>query len=236
MERETLERARMYMEKLANGVNPIDGSQIPDGDVVNNVRLSRCFFYVEGVLRQMLEGSRAPKKKKEKKAPFTFPIERRGAFAFSAQPIPVSEISKRINALIADETMAKLPASAIQDWLLSLGILEEYPNNRGKIAKRPTSHGANIGITLESRMGQSETYFVVVYNLDAQHFILDNMDAIVQHMRSNMENQGHPWQASHDACLRELYAKGASVQEMELALKRNSSAIRKRLKRLGLTE
>lgn len=45
-ELETLQRAQMYMEKLANGINPIDGSIVPEGDVVNNVRLSRCFFYV----------------------------------------------------------------------------------------------------------------------------------------------------------------------------------------------
>lgn len=185
-------------------------------------------------MRQILESSCAPKKKKEKKTPFTFPFERRSAFDFSSQPISVSEISRRINALIMDENMTQLPTRAIQDWLLSLGILEEYPNNKGKIAKRPTSHGANMGISLESRIGKSETYFVVVYNLDAQHFILDNMEAIVQHMRSNMENQGHPWQPSHDAYLRDLYAKGASVQEMEIALKRDSSAIRRRLNKLGL--
>ena len=43
---QTMERAKIYMEKLANGINPIDDSQIPDGEVVNHVRLSRCFFYV----------------------------------------------------------------------------------------------------------------------------------------------------------------------------------------------
>ena len=53
-ELETLERAKMYMEKLANGINPIDGSVIPDEDIVNNVRLSRCFFYVSDVLRQVM--------------------------------------------------------------------------------------------------------------------------------------------------------------------------------------
>lgn len=48
---ETLERAKMYMEKLANGINPIDDAVIPDEDIVNNVRLSRCFFFVANVLR-----------------------------------------------------------------------------------------------------------------------------------------------------------------------------------------
>ena len=54
-ELETLERAKMYLEKLANGINPIDGSVIPDGDIVNHVRISRCFFYVSDVLRQVIE-------------------------------------------------------------------------------------------------------------------------------------------------------------------------------------
>ena len=45
-ELETMERAKMYMEKLANGINPIDDSAVPEADIVNNVRLSRCFFYV----------------------------------------------------------------------------------------------------------------------------------------------------------------------------------------------
>ena len=45
-ELEKIERAKMYMDKLANGINPIDDSVVPDEDIVNNVRLSRCFFFV----------------------------------------------------------------------------------------------------------------------------------------------------------------------------------------------
>ena len=66
-ELETLERAKMYMEKLANGMNPIDGSMIPDEDVVNNVRLSRCFFYVADVLRRVIDNGGIEKQKKSKK-------------------------------------------------------------------------------------------------------------------------------------------------------------------------
>ena len=70
-ELETLERAKIYMEKLANGINPIDGSVIPDEDVVNNVRLSRCFFYVSDVLRQVIENGGVTPQKKSKKEPFS---------------------------------------------------------------------------------------------------------------------------------------------------------------------
>lgn len=66
-ELETLERAKMYMEKLANGINPLDGTAIPDEDIVNNVRLSRCFFYVADILRQVIDsGGITPRKKRKK--------------------------------------------------------------------------------------------------------------------------------------------------------------------------
>ena len=54
-ELEKIERARMYIDKLANGINPIDDTVVPDGDIINNVRLSRCLFFVSDVLRQVIE-------------------------------------------------------------------------------------------------------------------------------------------------------------------------------------
>ena len=34
-------RAKMYIDKLANGINPIDDTLASDTDVINNVRVSR---------------------------------------------------------------------------------------------------------------------------------------------------------------------------------------------------
>lgn len=85
-------------------------------------------------------------------------------------------------------------------------------------------------------MGQQGTYSVVVYDLDAQHFNMDNLDAIVECERSKTEDQGKPWRPAHDERLRDLQAKGVPTEEMAIALKRNSSAVRKRLKKLGLAK
>ena len=54
-EMERLKRAKMYMDKLAQGVDPITGVQMPSDTVLNNVRLSRCFFYVAGVLGRLID-------------------------------------------------------------------------------------------------------------------------------------------------------------------------------------
>ena len=187
-ELETLERAKMYLEKLANGINPIDGSVIPDGDIVNHVRISRCFFYVSDVLRQVIENGGVTAQERDRKAPFSLTLGQREAFEFSAIPIPISEIAKRINALSPNENMATLPYSAIRDWLMSLGMLDYALDGNGKKAVRPTPQGESIGIGLEARNGPNGPYFVVVYSLAAQHFILDNVDAIADYQSRRLEN------------------------------------------------
>ena len=45
-ELEKIAYAKSFIDKLANGINPLDDTPIPDDDIANNVRLSRCFFYV----------------------------------------------------------------------------------------------------------------------------------------------------------------------------------------------
>ena len=132
--------------------------------------------------------------------------------------------------------MATLGYAAIRDWLLSLGMLEETLDGNGNLVKRPTSHGESIGIQLDARTGNNGPYFVVVYNLDAQHFILDNLDAIIDFRNAKKENQGHPWSEEHDHRLKELYQKGVPVKEIATELKRNNGAIRARIKKLGLIE
>lgn len=125
-ELEKIERAKMYMDKLANGINPIDDTMAPDDDLINNVRLSRCFFFVSDVLRQVIEngGTKSAVNKKLKKLPLEIPMEKRSQFAYSEVPIPASEIAKRINALVDNDTMQKLTYSGILTWLTEIGMME----------------------------------------------------------------------------------------------------------------
>ena len=45
--------------------------------------------------------------------------------------------------------------------------------------RRPTASGETLGISVEDRVGQYGPYQVVLYNRDAQRFIVDNVDAIM---------------------------------------------------------
>ena len=228
----------MYVQKLANGVNPTDGSEVPDGDVVNDVRISRCLFFVADVLRQVLEnGGAAPAPKAEEKLrrlAFDLTFKQRERFEYSDIPITISELARRLNALIDTENMTKLPYTAISSWLTGLGLLETVTLPGGKLAKRPTEEGLENGIAVVERIGQNGPYHAVVYNAAAQHFVLDNLDAIIAEVKDAVALQGTPWTQEQDEMRSRMRAGGEPIKQIAAVLKRRPSAVVSRVKKLGL--
>ena len=176
---EVLKRAKIYMDKLANGINPIDNNPVDENDIVNNVRLSRCFFYVSDILRQVIENGGGIGRTNKKKDDFYISSEKLENYKYSNKSVPVSKIAERINELIDNNNIKKITYNHINEWLLSIDMLKIETKADGKTAKRPTKAGNDIGITTEERIGRNGKYIVTVYNIDAQHFIIDNIDAII---------------------------------------------------------
>lgn len=241
-ELEKIEYAKSFIDKLANGVNPLDDSPVPDSDIVNNVRLSRCFFYVSDILRQVIEngGINAPKVKKPKKPPFSLSDEQRSNIRISHRPIGVSEIVDHLNSLVNLEETGKLSATTITAWLVSIGLLEVVERTDGKKSKTPTAAGIDMGIITEERAGQYGSYTAVLYPPAVQQFIYDNIDAVIDHKSEQSdplaEYHGRPWSEEHDSSLTEMFQNGKAISEMAFELKRNNNGIRSRLKKLGLIE
>ena len=167
-ELEIMQRAKAYIDQLANGINPIDGTCVADSDVINNVRISRCLFYVSDILKRVIDNGGSISKKKVAKGPFFLPSEAAKGFRFSKTPITVSEIVKHINSLADSERCCQLKLTSVTTWLIEIGALEV-----------PTERGTELGILTEKRMGQRGEYTVVVYNIEAQRFIIDNIEAII---------------------------------------------------------
>lgn len=240
-ELEKIEYAKSFIDKLANGINPIDGTQIPEGDIVNNVRLSRCFFYVSDILRQVIEngGLNAPQYlKRIKKLPFSLTEEQKSCLRASARSKSISEIADRLNELIDQEAMTKISAASISAWLVHVGFLEQIERNDGKKHKRPTPAGTDMGIVTEERNGQYGNYIVVLYPSNVQQFIFDNIDAIVGYKSEQndplAEFHSRPWTEEHVSKLTEMFAKNKSVTEMAYELKRTEGGIRSQLSKIGL--
>ena len=234
-ELETIARAKMYIDKLANGINPLDDTAVAENDIVNNVRISRCLFFVSDTLRRVLENGGVGVASRVKKNKFKITAEELEKFAFSDRPITISEITKRINDIADTENSKKLSHNTITSWLSEIGMLNEMINTEGKKRKRPTAEGAELGIFVKEVTSQNGTFNVVFYNKSAQKFIVDNIPSVIENHSDKTieENQGLPWTNEQQQQLVEMFRQNASINEIASALNRSCGGIRARLKKLG---
>lgn len=238
-ELEIMRRAKEYLDKLANGVNPITGREVPEYDTINNVHISRCLFYASGILQQVIDngGTVSASTKANTLMPFSLSFEDRSRYAFGEWPLSVSQIAQRINELADLSVMKKLKTTSITAFLVQSGLLAEEKGPDGHTNKRPTAEGRRLGISTIVRSGQYGEYTAVVYDREAQQFILDNLDAVIAiNTVPPHENQGKPWAHEDDDWLRHAARSGADIREMSAHLKRSRKAIRARLEKLNLTE
>jgi len=182
-ELEKLEYAKSYLDKLANGIDPLTDQALPDDTLLNQVRLSRCFFYVSDVLHRVIENGgeiqRTPVKK-EKLAAFSLSEEQRETVELSNLPLPITKVVERINALVDETVMSKLKLTACTGWLLEEGYLQEDISG-GKRRRVPTQKGAMIGLHAQEKESLSGvSYLQVFYDRAAQQFLLNHLEDILR--------------------------------------------------------
>ena len=102
-EQEKLHHAKHYIDSLANGLNPLDGTPIPEQDIVNNVKISRCLFFVSDVLRKQLDGHEPKKVSEKDKKLFYITEEEKLQYVPSKTPIPASGISYKVNEILDEK-------------------------------------------------------------------------------------------------------------------------------------
>ena len=177
-ENEKLLKAKSYLDKLANGINPITNELASENDTINNIHISRCLFYVSDVLRNLIENNNNPQKKKNSKISFSVTPQQLADYVFDDNPITVTEITKKLNSLIDTEEMKGIKTTSITNWLIKINMLEYLADENGKNHKIPTENGIQLGITTQERLGMYGSYKVVLYDSNVQQFILDNIDTI----------------------------------------------------------
>ena len=240
---EKIAYAKGFIDKLANGINPLDDTLVPDGELLNNVRLSRCFFFVSDILRQVIEngGIGTVRRPKTEKAELTLSAEDKSKLRVSEFPVTVSQITNSVNAVIDQEKMQKLPVTAINLWLVDRGYMTVIPDKNGKSKKLPTEQGLGIGILTEERSGSFGSYIAVSFSSEAQRFIYTNIDAIIEFSnRSRDKGTEEPtaketeWKSDDDAILINRFYSGANLHTVAEELGYSESTVRDRLLKLKL--
>ncbi len=176
-ELEKIAYAKSFIDKLANGINPLDDTPIPKDDIANNVRLSRCFFYVSDILGQVYENGGIGRV--ERTIPFSVTHEQISRFEFSPYPVSGSEISRKLADVVKNPIMKTFSVQKLNQWLIKLNLLSEGFDSFGKTRKLPTEQGRKIGICTESKIGHDGEYVAILFDNKAQHFIIDNIQEIL---------------------------------------------------------
>lgn len=171
---EIMQRAKMYIDALAQGIDPLTNQAVPQDSTLNNVRLARCFFYVSDVLGRVIANGGLIGEK-PKLADFSIRAEELARVPISPEPIRLTQLTQAVSNTVGNPQMKKLSANLISNWLLEKGFLEKQTGADGKSARVPTQNGLRLGLSTQLRQSQYGAYQAVLYNPQAQQFVLDHL-------------------------------------------------------------
>ena len=177
-ELEIMQRAKMYMDKLAQGIDPVSGREMPEDSVLNNVRLARCFFYVSGVLEKVIQNG--GQVVQGEKRDFVVTQEQLDSLVFPDYSVRITEFTDMVHGIVGDPSMKKPSVRKITDWLTEKGFLMKVLLPDGKSRKEPTPQGIALGLSTKLRQTPDGEYLAVYYNANAQRFLADHLISILQ--------------------------------------------------------
>lgn len=178
-ELETMRRAKMYLDKLARGFDPLTDQPVSQEDVVSQARISRCLEYVSGVLEQVIRNGGNIGRSDTVKLPFRITPQQLAAYTYPQEPITITDLARRISELVDPNICGKLTFSPITTWLTAQGILAAVSAEDGKNHRLPTESGRKLGIFTAERSGSHGNYTAVLYDRSAQRYILDHLFEIL---------------------------------------------------------
>lgn len=181
-EKEKMQRAKFYMLKLSQGINPTDNSKIQSDTLSGKERLSKCFEYVVQVLDSAIKNETVTQEKtslKRGKKPFSITREQLEKVKISADDVVISELVSEINKAVADDSVKKLQAKTVNDWPVREGYLKNSVDRKERTHRELTEKSADIGISSKQGIGAFGKYTIVMYSEQAQKFITENLPKII---------------------------------------------------------
>lgn len=181
---EKIAYAKSFIDKLATGIDPTDGTLIPDGEVALNPRLSKCFLYVADILSKIIENPSALAEMNKTNEWIVTP-DVLVRIECSALRVGISTFAKRVNDAL--RSTRKFTATEINNWLLHEGYLTRIATSDNKMTKRPTQKGVNLGITTDEVMKENgRAKYYVRCNVNAQRFIRDHLSEIIEFSKTSV--------------------------------------------------
>lgn len=173
IDKSRLRTAQDWIEKLANGINPLTLEPVKEDDIVNNVHISRCFFFV----CEMLEKVETEEPASKRKRAFWMSAREAEQIVIS-NPCGIAQFTKTVNEFIPTD-MKPLSAAMVIKWLRNNGYLYETKKDDKHKTNLPTEKGIQLGITIKVQQdSEGQDFQRVLYDISAQKIMLRNIESI----------------------------------------------------------
>ena len=190
---ELVERAKMYLKLLGDGVHPVTGDVIPGDSAFVDEKVKRCFSFISQILDEYIELSEKVEKLESEKEKTSVVILKKQDFAItqeqcdnirlSKEPITVLSFMKNINSVIDSSSMEKLTSTRINKWLSKRGLVttEKVQTMVSKTVYKPSDFAMKIGIVEEEVVDKKSGEVKAQIKLEesAQLFIIENLEEII---------------------------------------------------------
>lgn len=175
-EAEKIEKAKGFMQKLAEGINPISGEIIQNDSMVSDVKLIGCFNFIAEVLdniqKQGAEG-------RKRELQFVITPEQKSKVSLPEDKIGVNEFSKRINECLNLDVSRRLTGVDLNKRLKKLGVLSEEQAEDGKTRTITNEKSAGYGFEMEKKQYKGVEYDMVLINSQGKKYLLENLETIM---------------------------------------------------------
>ena len=190
---ELIERAKMYLKLLGDGVHPVTGDAIPEDSAFMDEKVKRCFSFISKVLDEYVELTEKVEKLESEKKKITIVLPKKQDFSItqeqcdnirlSKEPITVLSFMKNINSVIDSDSMEKLTSTRINKWLSKRGLVttEKVQAMVSKTVYKPSDFAMKIGIIEEEIVDKKsgEVKAQIKLGESAQLFIIENLEEII---------------------------------------------------------
>lgn len=186
LDMEKLNMALMYVDRIADGKDPINNIPAKDDATMNNPDIIRCMFFIKEALtilknnNGVIDRTSAVKKK-------DFPIESLTSFVYDEKKT-ITRLTEQLNSVVNEAEYKKLSYKTITDWLKINGYLQEKKDDQlGKKVTVSTEKGQAIGITHSLQTSMSGvTYYRIEYDRSGQEFIIQMLPEMLANAKKGL--------------------------------------------------
>ncbi|MBQ4408014.1 MAG: hypothetical protein II852_13535 [Bacteroidales bacterium] len=175
-----LKKSKDYIDKLVEGINPVNGKPISTREVIYDYKVSRQLEFLSEYIKNeisRLESNEKSKKEDDDDELIEFELtdNELKKIKLSEKPISLADICNMLNHLRPSSKMRKLKAISAIEVLNAFGMIDRV---RRKII--PTEQGTALGIQFKEFQSNGATLTKVLYSKEAQQFVIDHLKEITE--------------------------------------------------------